>query len=137
MALLLAAAAAFLLRKPEAALAGAPGMAFRLGLLRSQLRRAAHIYALRHSPATKNAALLNALKEELFALESEKLSGTISPAEYAEAKAALETVLRRALKERANGRAKPRMELAVDTFVVGSPALVPSNAELSSFFGDF
>ena len=43
--------------------------------------------------------LLNVLKEELFAVESEKISGTITPAEYAEVKAALETVLRRALKK--------------------------------------
>jgi hypothetical protein len=45
-----------------------------------------------------SAAVLNALKEELFALESDKIAGKISPAEYAEQKAALETVLRRALK---------------------------------------
>jgi ribosomal protein L29 len=51
------------------------------------------------SPAAKNAALLNALKEELFALESEKIAGTLAPREYAEQKAALETVLRRALKK--------------------------------------
>jgi ribosomal protein L29 len=42
--------------------------------------------------------LLNALKEELFSLESEKLSGTLSPEEYAEVKPALEVVLKRALK---------------------------------------
>jgi ribosomal protein L29 len=42
--------------------------------------------------------LLNALKEELFALESAKLSGTLAPGEYEEVKAALETVLKRALK---------------------------------------
>ena len=52
-------------------------------------------------PAAKNTALLNALKEELFALESEKLSGTLSPAEYSESKAALEIVLKRALKRNA------------------------------------
>jgi hypothetical protein len=51
-------------------------------------------------PANGNAALLNSLKEELFALESEKISGTISPQEYAEAKAGLEAVLKRALKSR-------------------------------------
>jgi hypothetical protein len=45
--------------------------------------------------------LLNALKEELFALESEKISGAIKPAEYAEVKAALEIVLKRALKRSA------------------------------------
>ena len=37
------------------------------------------------------------IKEELFALESEKISGKISPEEYAEARAALETVLKRAM----------------------------------------
>ena len=30
-------------------------------------------------PAAKNSALLNALKEELFALESEKIAGTLAP----------------------------------------------------------
>ena len=50
------------------------------------------------TPAAKNAALLNALKEELFALESERIAGTLPPDEYAEQKAALEIVLKRALK---------------------------------------
>jgi hypothetical protein len=90
LALLLAAAAAFLLRKP----AGAPGA---VGAP-SQGFAAAPAYVAPSSPAAKNAALLNALKEELFALESEKLSGKVKPEEYAEAKAALETVLKRALK---------------------------------------
>jgi hypothetical protein len=40
---------------------------------------------------------LGALKDELFALETEKLQGRLSEAEYAEQKAALEIVLRRAL----------------------------------------
>lgn len=88
LALLLAAAAAFLLRKP----AGAPatGATYEPGL---------PVAPVLASPATKNAALLNALKEELFALESEKLAGTLKPEEYAEAKAALETVLKRALNK--------------------------------------
>jgi hypothetical protein len=43
---------------------------------------------------------LNVLKEELFALESEKISGTIAPVEYAEVKAALEKVLKRALSRK-------------------------------------
>jgi hypothetical protein len=59
-------------------------------------------YPVFGSPAAKNASLLNVLKEELFALESEKISGTIAPADYAEVKAALETVLRRALKRTGN-----------------------------------
>ncbi len=37
-------------------------------------------------------------KEELFSLESQKLSGTIDLAEYDQQKAALETVLKRALQ---------------------------------------
>lgn len=92
LALLLAAAAAFLLRKPEAAVAGAPGTALPVGA-------PAIFTAAATTAAAKNGALLNALKEELFALESERISGTIAPEEYAEAKAALETVLRRALKK--------------------------------------
>ena len=42
-------------------------------------------------------SLLQALKDELFALETDRLSGKITEAEYAEHKAALDTVLRRAL----------------------------------------
>ena len=89
LALLLAAIAATLLRRPATAGAAA-GVA------------AATVPAASTAPATpgaKNTALLNALKEELFALESEKIAGTLAPAEYAEQKAALETVLKRALKK--------------------------------------
>jgi hypothetical protein len=43
-------------------------------------------------------ASLAALKEELFAIETEKLQGRLSDAEYAEQKSALEIVLRRALQ---------------------------------------
>jgi len=85
LALLLVAGAAFLLRAP----AGAPAVAYDGG---------AGNYPIVTAPTSKHAALLNALKEELFAVESEKISGTITPGEYAEVKAALETVLRRALK---------------------------------------
>ncbi len=50
-------------------------------------------------PAAKPAlsGTLATLKEELFELETERLAGKISEAEYAEHKAALETLLRRAL----------------------------------------
>jgi len=81
LVLLLAAGAAFMLRTP------ATGAGFNSG--------AAQAVA---SPAAKNAALLNALKEEIFALESDKVAGKITAAEYAELKAALDTVLKRALK---------------------------------------
>lgn len=43
-------------------------------------------------------ASLAALKEELFAIETEKLQGRLTDAEYAEQKSALEVVLRRALQ---------------------------------------
>ncbi len=87
--LLLVAAAAFLLRKPAGASAAIP-------TYDPAMPAAAPVHP---SPAAKSSALLNALKEELFALESDKLTGTVSPAEYAEAKAALEIVLKRALKK--------------------------------------
>jgi hypothetical protein len=82
LALLLVAAAAFLLRKPAA---GTGGGAVAL--------------EANASPAARNAALLHVLKEELFAVESEKIAGTLSESDYATTKAALEIVLKRALKK--------------------------------------
>ena len=90
LALVMAAAAAFLLRRPAGAVvtaAGAPAAGV----------PAAYVPA-GTSAAAKNTALMNALKEELFTVESEKLSGKVKPEEYAEVKAALETVLKRALQ---------------------------------------
>lgn len=46
------------------------------------------------------ATLLNALKEELFTVETERLEGKLTEAQYAEAKGAIEIVLRRALNKR-------------------------------------
>lgn len=94
LGLLLAAAAAFLLRKP----AGATAEPSEAGALAASVARSsAAAYQSPVSSAGKNTALLNALKEELFALESEKISGTITPEEYAKQKTALEIVLKRAL----------------------------------------
>ncbi len=90
LALLLAAVAAFLLRKPANGGVGVAAGAAAAGVPAA--------YAAPATPAAKNAALLNALKEELFALESERIAGTLAQSEYDEQKAALETVLRRALK---------------------------------------
>jgi hypothetical protein len=111
LALALSAAAGFLLRKP----AGATGLpvAVPAGPVNpaNARRRASPAYAPpapapapaytapQASPASHNATLLSVLKEEMFDIESEKLSGTISPAEYKEQKAALETVLKRALRK--------------------------------------
>ena len=90
LALLLAAAAALLLRK-QATLTGAPQPTQNASAgATTQIHTAL--------PAGRNAALLGILKEELFALESEKATGTISPGEYAEVKAGLEAVLKWALK---------------------------------------
>ena len=47
--------------------------------------------------ATGGDSLLAAMKEELFALETDKLQGKLTESEYVEQKAALEVVLRRAL----------------------------------------
>lgn len=95
LALVLAAAAAFLLRKPVGAPATATAAAATPAAYPASQPQVA---AAPTTAAGKNAALLAALKEELFALESEKISGTITAEEYAEVKPALETVLKRALK---------------------------------------
>jgi hypothetical protein len=87
--LVFAAAAAYFLRKP----AGAQTVA-------RPPEGGAMPYQAFSSPAAKNSQLLNALKEEMFALESEKINGTIEPEEYARVKAALEIVLKRALNRK-------------------------------------
>ncbi len=98
LALMLTAASAFLLRKPAtAAPVGAASTASASAA--SVAYSAPAQYHPPATPAAKNTALLNSLKDELFALESEKISGTISPKEYAEVKAALEILLKRALKK--------------------------------------
>lgn len=47
------------------------------------------------------STVLNALKEELFAVETERVEGKLTEAQYAEIKGALEIVLRRALHRKA------------------------------------
>ena len=89
LALLLAAGAAFLLRMPGPM--GKPAASA------AQDAGTAPAFA---TPAAKHSALLNALKEELFALESEKIAGTLAPEEYAQVKVALEIVLKRALNRK-------------------------------------
>ena len=49
------------------------------------------------TPQNRQNLLLQTLKEELFALETDRLQNRIPESEYLEQKAALETVLRRAL----------------------------------------
>jgi hypothetical protein len=59
-------------------------------------------------------SLLTAMKEELFALESDRLQGRLAESEYLEQKAALEVVLRRALL---------RGERGADTSNVAGPVV--------------
>jgi len=87
LALVLAGAAAFLLRKPPVPAGGGPA---------ALPVSAAYPVALPVG-RTKSQLLLEALKEELFAIESEKIAGTLSAHDYAEVKSALEIVLKRAL----------------------------------------
>jgi hypothetical protein len=90
LGLALAAAAAFLLRRPAGAAApvvAAPS---------APIDAAPQAYVARNSQS-KGQLLLEALKEELFAIESEKIAGKITAEQYVELKTALETVLRRAL----------------------------------------
>jgi len=56
-------------------------------------------------PVAGPGALLATLKEELFAVETDRLEGRLTDAEYAEQKAALEVVLKRALSRRGVGNA--------------------------------
>lgn len=49
------------------------------------------------APPSSNAGLLNLIKEEMFAIESEKLSGALPLEEYATIKVGLEALLRRVL----------------------------------------
>jgi hypothetical protein len=94
LALVMVVTAAFLLRRPAAAV-GVGGA----GTVQTPASVATPSSVVHAGPApTGNAALLNALKEELFTLESDKIAGKVTPDEYAEVKGALETVLKRALK---------------------------------------
>jgi hypothetical protein len=99
LALLLAAGAAFFLRKP-------PGGA-QTGYASSTAAASTASTAFTgYAPASgqgsvaRSNALLNALKEELFAIETEKINGEITPDEYARVKSALEIVLKRALNRK-------------------------------------
>ena len=93
LALVLTAAAAFLLRRPAGVAVPAT-----FPIAAPVLPVEPQIAAFSNPTGrTKSQLLLEALKEELFAIESEKIAGKLSPEEYSDVKSALETVLRRAL----------------------------------------
>ena len=66
-----------------------------------------------HGPAGGHSTL-NVLKEELFALETERLQGKISEGEYTEHKTALEQVLRRVLNRGTGASAAKAEPMAAD-----------------------
>lgn len=110
--LLLVVAAAFMLRGQPAGTAAAPVEPEPSPLTPTVVTpedatRVARPAVSAARPATEYGAapagttgLLQALKEELFALETERVEGKLTEAQYAEAKAAVEVVLRRALSRR-------------------------------------
>ena len=104
LAILLIAGAALLLKKRSDLIPGSSAsqrdVAFEPKPLPAFERPTAPATAFNTAPAAGNAVLLNILKEELFAIESEKLSGTLSPDEYAKIKIGLEAVLKRALSKK-------------------------------------
>ena len=104
LSLVLAAAAAFFLRSPAPTVAGAaieaPVAAPFTVATTGTFANAGSLAPTRnpHSSASASeSALLAALKEELFAVETERLQGKLAEDDYAQLKGALETVLRRAL----------------------------------------
>ena len=111
MALLLAGAAAILLRRQGVGLAAAlPGMPAPPRTDAAEAGSSSAIHAVPAAaggptppaaqsvtPSAGNANLLDSLKDELFAIESDKLNGKLSAAEYAQVKAGLEALLKRAL----------------------------------------
>jgi len=97
LGLLLVAAAGVLLRKPAVA-----PMA---GVVASQdvtapvgARVAAGSLPVAQTAVGHQAQLMQVLKEELFGLETDRLQGHLSEADYAQNKAAIELILRRALQ---------------------------------------
>jgi hypothetical protein len=83
--LVFAVGAGFLLRRPGDA--SAPEVA-------------PAVPAVAGSPNNSGGGLLAALKDELFALETDRLQGRLTDSEYEQHKQALELVLRRALAKK-------------------------------------
>ena len=106
LALLLVVAAGFLLRRRAGAIETGFGTGdlvdaeASLALPVHQARPRPVIQAASHPtlPVRRNDALLNLIKDEMFAIEREKLSGTLPLDEYTAIKAGLDALLRRALR---------------------------------------
>jgi hypothetical protein len=103
LALLLVASAFYFLRKPGFLKVDATPHAESAVLESKPLAAAPQALAPSRGqqvqlPAAGNEALLNNLRDEMFELEKDKLSGAISLDEYEESKAGLEAVLKRAMR---------------------------------------
>ncbi|HKR27313.1 MAG TPA: hypothetical protein VJS11_07650 [Acidobacteriaceae bacterium] len=98
LGLALVIAAAFLLRtRPQHAAAAQPATPANPPIPGHYVPTTAKASAVPANGPVSKTALLAALKEELFALETERLEGKLTESEYAELKSAFEVVLRRAL----------------------------------------
>ncbi|MGD0647379.1 MAG: carboxypeptidase-like regulatory domain-containing protein [Acidobacteriaceae bacterium] len=101
LGLLLVAAAGVLLRKPAVAPMAAVAASHDVVASVATRSAASSLPVVTHTAAGHQAQLLQVLKEELFSLETDRLQGLVSEADYAESKAAIELILRRALQGRA------------------------------------
>ena len=113
-AILLAVGAAFLMKQNQPLAATAGGPAVPLANIPSPTKPSEGFKsplvagaARTTSAESHRSKLMEALKEELFALETERLEGRIAPDEYEKQKGALEIVLVRALQ---SGKAKNSAE---------------------------
>jgi hypothetical protein len=106
LALLLVVAAGFLLRKRAEAIDSGVGTAVRLDAEpphmpawpQAKSRPVMRAAAQSTQSTNTNDVLLHLIKEEMFAIESEKLSGSLPLEEYTPIKAGLDALLRRALR---------------------------------------
>jgi hypothetical protein len=99
LGLVLAGAAGALLRKPSAARTAAAGTAaspVAAAAMPARVESSLPVAAV--TPAGRKDLLLHVLKDELFALETDRLQGHIDEADYGQQKAAIELLLRRALR---------------------------------------
>jgi hypothetical protein len=108
LGLLLVAAAGVLLRKPVVApVVGAAASQAVVNPTGARVVAASSLPLVAQSAAGHQAQLMQVLKEELFGLETDRLQGLVSEADYAQNKAAIELILRRALQRGAVGGSVP------------------------------
>jgi hypothetical protein len=69
-------------------------------------QKAAVVSGTSGKPKGRGGMLMEAMKEEVFQLESDRLQGKISPEDYQTAKAALDKTLQRAVQRQSSGKAK-------------------------------